>query len=709
MAGPDAGHFNIFPHSGQIITVLYELDHETEPTQTAVVNVRDGKDASGQPDNSIDDSITVTITVNDVNEAPSIRDYRIINVDEGTEGVFHTFDAGDPEDGPIKWTIEGVDAGAFLLDEDAGEISFLTTPDYESPLDASANNTYRVRLKAEERDGPFSSTRDFQIQVMNVNERPVFTTDPPTPTNVVFPENETRTVATYSAFDPDNPSSSIFFELDYTGDNTAFNLDEDSGVLTFKEPPDAEHPGDANRDNIYQISVTAYDILHGTSLDVAVTVDNVDEPPEVSGPDVVTIEENGATFVGSYTATDPEDAAVSWELLAGPDASHFEIAANGDLSFKSAPDYDARADANGDNTYEVTVGVRDTADQTDTVDVTVTVTNVDEAPDVSGPTHVTIEENSTTFVGSYSASDPEGAAVSWESLAGPDASYFEIAANGDLRFKSAPDYEARADKTYEVTVRASDETGHAGTRAVIVTVTNVDEAPTITGEASIEFAENTTGTVETYSASDPEGGTIAPSLSGPDADGFTFNSGVLSFRATPNYEAPTDANRNNVYEVTVEAADVRTTADAGCNHHRHQRGRGGHAHPLLGAAAGGDATHGDADRPRRGHLRGDVDLGAPGERYVDAHQRRHEPAIHPADDDLHDRLRVSVTYTDGHGMGKSKREEADHPVDPTPVTPNNPPIFASSMMDRSVAENSAAGTPGRSRPNARLPTPTAPT
>ena len=246
-------------------------------------------------------------------------------------------------------------------------------------------------------------------------------------------------------------------------------------------------------------------------------------------------------------------------MLAGPDASHFEIAANGDLSFKDPPDYDARADANGDNTYEVTVGVRDTADQTDTVDVTVTVTNVDEAPDVSGPTHVTIEENSTTFVGSYSAIDPEGAAVSWESLAGPDTSYFEIAANGDLRFKSTPDYEARADKTYEVTVRASDETGHTGTRAVIVTVTNVDEAPTITGEASIEFAENTTGTVETYSASDPEGGTIAPSLSGPDADDFTFNSGVLSFRATPNHEAPTDAGLNNVYEVTVEAADVRTT------------------------------------------------------------------------------------------------------------------------------------------------------
>ena len=694
LAGPDAGHFNIFSHSGQIITVLYNLDHETEPTQTVVVNVRDGKDTSGQPDNSIDDSITVTITVNDVNEAPSIRDYRIVNVDEGTEGVFHTFDAEDPEDGPIKWTIEGVDAGAFLLDEDAGEISFLTTPDYESPLDASANNTYRVRLKAEERDGPFSNTRDFEIKVMDVNEVPIFTTDPPNLTNVVFPENETRPVATYSAFDPDDSTSSISFELDYSGDNTVFNLDEDSGVLTFKEPPDAEDPGDANTDNIYLISVTAYDILYGISLDVAVTVSGVDEPPEVSGPDIVTLEENGATFVGSYTATDPEDAAVSWELLAGPDASHFEIAANGDLSFKDPPDYDAEADANGDNTYEVAVGVRDTANQTDTVDVTVTITPVDEAPELTGPTHVTIEENSTTFVGRYSAIDPEGAAVSWELLTGLDASHFEIAANGDLSFKSAPDYDARADKTYEVTVRASDETGHTGTREVIVTVTNVDEAPTITGEASIEFAENTTGTVGTYSASDPDGGTIVPSLSGPDADDFTFNSGVLSFRATPNYEAPTDAgpNPDNVYEVTVEAADVLTTVTLDVTITVTNEDEAGtltlsSEQPQVGTELTATLTDLDGDISGETWTWERLESGTWTPLSGDT-----DPEYTPDDDDLNQRLRVSVTYTDGHGMGKNKREEADHPVDPLPVTPNNPPIFASSMMDRSVAENSGEGT-----------------
>ncbi len=462
-------------------------------------------------------------------------------------------------------------------------------------------------------------------------------------------------------------------------------------MLTFKEPPDAENPRDANKDNIYVIYVIAYDALSGTELGVAVTVTNVDEPPEVSGPEQITIVENSTVLVGRYSATDPEDQTPEW-FLAGADSTHFEIAANGDLSFTDLPDYDVEADANGDNTYEVTVGVRDSASQTDTVDVIVTVTPVDEPPDVLGPEHVTIEENSNRYVGRYRATDPEGSAASWESLSGSDASHFEIAANGDLSFTSVPDYDARDDKTYEVTVRASDETGHTGILEVVVTVTNVDEAPTITGEASLDFAENATGTVETYSASDPDGGTVVPSLAGPDAEQFTFNHGVLSFRATPNYEAPTDANDDNVYEVTVEAADVDNETELPVTV---TVGNEDEAGTLMLSSEQPQvetelvATLTDLDGGISGEswtwerLDGGTWTpisGATGPRYT------------PVEDDFNHRLRVSVTYTDGHGMGKSEQEDSDHRVQREPPT-NQPPVFASSTMSRAIEENSGEGTP----------------
>ena len=42
-----------------------------------------------------------------------------------------------------------------------------------------------------------------------------------------------------------------------------------------------------------------------------------------------------------------------------------------------------------------------------------------------------------------------------------------------------------------------------------------------------------------------------------------MTNGVLSFANVPDFEAPADANRDNEYQVTVEAADVENTATLG--------------------------------------------------------------------------------------------------------------------------------------------------
>ena len=106
------------------------------------------------------------------------------------------------------------------------------------------------------------------------------------------------------------------------------------------------------------------------------------------------------------------------------------------------------------------------------------------AQDADGP--IMYAENGTGPVATYTAVDPEGKSIVW-SLAGTDMGDFSIE-NGVLTFNSSPDYEAADDadtgNTYEVTVQASDG-GGAGQAAmamkvVIVNVTNVDEAGTLT-------------------------------------------------------------------------------------------------------------------------------------------------------------------------------------------------------------------------------------
>src|SRR5207248_307132 len=101
------------------------------------------------------------------------------------------------------------------------------------------------------------------------------------------------------------------------------------------------------------------------------------------------------------------------------------------------------------------------------------------------------------------------------------------------------------------------------TQAIAVTVTNVNEAPTITSNgagdtASVNVAENSTA-VTTVTASDPDAGaTQTYSISGgADAAKFSISSskGALSFVSAPNFEAPTDVGADNVYDVIVRVTD----------------------------------------------------------------------------------------------------------------------------------------------------------
>ncbi len=91
---------------------------------------------------------------------------------------------------------------------------------------------------------------------------------------------------------------------------------------------------------------------------------------------------------------------------------------------------------------------------------TVTLRDIDvnEPPQIKGPTTVSFAENGTDSVATYRATDPEGAAITW-AWAGPDGGAFTM--RGDsLYFAQVPDYEnpmdANQDTVYNVTVTASD-------------------------------------------------------------------------------------------------------------------------------------------------------------------------------------------------------------------------------------------------------------
>ncbi|OYX97403.1 MAG: hypothetical protein B7Y80_19850 [Hyphomicrobium sp. 32-62-53] len=142
-------------------------------------------------------------------------------------------------------------------------------------------------------------------------------------------------------------------------------------------------------------------------------------PPVFTSPVTYSVAEN-LTAVGTVTATDDDANALTYAITGGADAAKFNInSASGLLTFKIAPDFEAPTDlgqAIGDNVYEVTVSASDSIAAPISQDVTVTVTDVEEATATtsifsgeapnSGTTDPTDYELGTKFTASQNGTIP---------------------------------------------------------------------------------------------------------------------------------------------------------------------------------------------------------------------------------------------------------------------------------------------------------------
>ncbi|MCP3368277.1 VCBS domain-containing protein [Bradyrhizobium cajani] len=115
-----------------------------------------------------------------------------------------------------------------------------------------------------------------------------------------------------------------------------------------------------------------------------------------------------------------------------------------------------------------------------------------------------------------------------------------------------------AGQTHTDTFTLTLNDGHGGTatQTITVTLTGIDDAPVIGSGTTASFAENGTGVAYHIAASDVDSPTLTYSLSGADAALFNVSvTGDVTFKSAPDFEAPKDANRDNVYDVTVAVND----------------------------------------------------------------------------------------------------------------------------------------------------------
>ena len=303
-----------------------------------------------------------------------------------------------------------------------------------------------------------------------------------------------------------------------------------------------------------------------------------------------------------------------------------------------------------------------------TLTVNIVVTNRNEAPSlpkaapeglrIAGDDSISYPEDGTDVVATYEIAGPgaDEATATW-TLTGDDSSDFNIGrSDGMLTFRATPDFENPADaatnNTYEITVNAAIAGGDPLSMEVTVTVTNVEELGTVSGDAPAEYAENGTEAVAAYTVDGPV--TADWSVSGADMDDFEINGGMLTFKASPDFETPTDADTNNIYQVTVQASaggemdEVAVTVTV-TNVDEDGTVTLSPMTPVVGVAL--TATLTDPDGSVTGETwmwSRSMTMGGTFDDIAGATSMSYTPMA--ADEDYY--LMVKVMYTDDHGSGK---------------------------------------------------------
>ena len=514
-------------------------------------------------------------------------------------------EASDLNPGKLTYTLEGTDAAMFDIDRETGQLKTKG----ELDADASGGDSHEVTVRATDASGdPQEGTADttnsdtviVNITVEDLAEDPQISDE----SIAGFAENGdiTDALATFTA---DFEGTATISRWSLTGpDAGKFEFaDPTRGVLTFEKQPDYEKPGDADGDNMYEVTVRATDSDSRTGTrDVTVEVTNFDEDGTVTlsptqhrvgVPITATLKDNDVgvygevwqwSIGGNAASTDEGDisgansdtytpkagdvggiltATVTYRDAAGGDVDDTFSAAGDDAVLRDtrnkAPVFKAKDEVITQAERSVAENV--TGDATDDpADAT------DAAADNVGATIVAEDPNIATGA--------EGDSLAF-SLSGDDASKFRIKESAtaetgatrsmQIEVKDGTKFDYETKDTYMVTLTARDDYGETANLELTISITDVNDAPVITigpatglaisGDSSVEVEEGMTA-VATYTAAGPDADMAIWSLSGDDAGDFTISSaGVLTFTITPDYESPADAETDNVYMVTVEADD----------------------------------------------------------------------------------------------------------------------------------------------------------
>ncbi len=541
---------------------------------------------------------TVTITINGANDAPDAVNDTGAVLEDGTltvaaAGVLTNDTDPDTLDSKTVSQVGGSAANVgHALAGTYGTLTLAANGSYSYVADQAAADTLAASATATDTftyqisDGHGGvDTANLVITVTGVNDAPDAVDD----TNAVA-EGGSLNIAAGSGVlandtDVDTGATRTVTEVQGSAGNVAHALAGTYGTLTLAADGSYTYTADQAAANALAVGQTAtdsftYKISDGLGgVDTAtltITVTGVNDAPDAVN-DTGSVMEDGTRVVTAANGvlandTDPDTLDTKTVSQVGGSAAnvgHALVGTYGTLTLAADGSYTYAADQAAADTLAAGATVTDTFSYQlsdghgglDTANLVITVTGANDAPVFTSPSTFSLAEN-LTAIGSVSATDVDtGSSVTYSISGGADAALFAInASSGALSFLSPKDFDhptdAGANNVYDVQVMASDGIGGSANQSIQVTVTNTNPSLVATLGPVPENIITPVGDVDAVGG-DTSGVTYSI-LVGLDGAKFKIDAttGELSFITSPNFEAPTDSDTNNIYRVTVQAADA---------------------------------------------------------------------------------------------------------------------------------------------------------
>ena len=224
---------------------------------------------------------------------------------EGDGDAVYTFRARDPEGKPIFWTLGGVDAADFTIDD--GMLKFMSAPDFEMPTDradaaatpaiAGGNNVYNVTVRFSDGGAP-AGMHSMKVTVTNEEETGMVMLSPMQP--------QVGSVLTATVTDPDG---NVQAEYQWYKSDTKDDADPDiiDGADEMTYTPTAADEGS------YLTVKARYVDGHGSAIDDEMATATMPVRPDPTANEAPTIpDQNISTPI---TDTVPIDTAITRFVL----------------------------------------------------------------------------------------------------------------------------------------------------------------------------------------------------------------------------------------------------------------------------------------------------------------------------------------------------------------------------------------------------------